>query len=49
MLFMWKKNGEFGGGAPKTPEIPVVTSNLTSATNLEAVLHTPNTLESRFI
>ncbi len=45
ILFMWKKISEFGGSAPKAPEIPVVTSHLASATNLEAVLHTPNTLE----
>ncbi len=45
ILFMWKKNGEFGGSALKTPEIPVVTNHLMSAANLEAVLRTPNTLE----
>ncbi len=31
------KGGKFGGSAPKTPEIPVITYHLTSATNLETV------------
>ncbi len=37
------KNGEFGGPALKTPEVPTVTNYLTSATNPETVLHSPNT------
>ncbi len=43
------KSGKFGGYAPKTPEVPVITNYLTLATNLETVLHLPNTLGLGFI
>ncbi len=31
------KSGKFGGSAPKTPEVPVITNDVASAINLETI------------